>query len=110
MESKLKEQFEAILKALIEDDIIRNGFDSESNYTFTTPEVFHALEKAYKLDREEWISVGDRLPDREGYYLTWVNGFSRPLELYWNGNCFATTDRSCIGITHYHHLPNPPHP
>lgn len=58
----------------------------------------------------EWISVKDRLPEESSYYLTWVKGFSRPIELYFNieTGSFATTDRSIINITDWQPLPKPP--
>jgi len=54
-----------------------------------------------------WVRVGDGFPKTVGYYLTWTAGFSRPLELYFDGH-FMTTDRSSVGITHWQPLPSPP--
>ena len=72
----------------------------------------------------EWISVKDRLPEEEDYYLTWVidNGASyyfevqkfdkmpRTLkEMY--GNCITHWEKSLWDdriVTHWMKLPNPP--
>lgn len=40
---EMKPQFEAILKELIVNNYLRENFTSESNKTFTTPEVLDAM-------------------------------------------------------------------
>jgi len=68
-------------------------------------------EENERLRKEnEWTSVEDRLPEASSYYLTWQNGFSRPVELYWglDDPCFRTIDRHKINVTHWRPLPSPP--
>lgn len=61
-------------------------------------------------DGDRWVPVSDRLPEESFYYHTWVKGFSRPVELYFDiqDRHFRTTDRSIIHITHWQPLPPPP--
>lgn len=109
MNEELKSKFEEILNKQFEPNsetplwaCIALSSDKDA--------YFNAMQAAYNFAKtNEWVSVAERLPETEGYYLTWVNGFSRPIELYFGENkCFATADRSKVNVTHWQPLPTPP--
>lgn len=64
----------------------------------------HNLEQ--ELKKYEWVSVKDRLPEKDGFYLAWYtfkgNGHTRDIFYY---NCGSPMPSA---ITHWMALPEPP--
>lgn len=63
---------------------------------------------------QEWISVKDRLPDKQGNYLTYDMRY-RDIEIYyymgcgeWDHHRNGITDAEGHGFTHWMPLPQPP--
>ena len=63
--------------------------------------------------KQEWISVEERLPDKDGEYLTWdgliyfLIWFNASLGL-WNVSESGDTSSAIRGVTHWMPLPEPP--
>lgn len=95
------------------DDIVTNGIDLNTT-------VFVSLESlevvASVLERMQWISVKDRLPNNKGCYLLtvkhWFDGEPVVREAYWNGeDWFSCDDRRykiTPRVTHWMPLPEKP--
>lgn len=71
-------------------------------------EALDAMREYGDQFKPKWISVDKEHPENEGYYQTWVGGFSRPIELYYSEGSFKTTDRHKINVTHWMPLPEKP--
>lgn len=95
------------------DDIITSGINLGAG-DFVDLE---ALEVAARvLEKMQWISVKDRLPNNKGCYLLtvkhWFDGETVVREAYWNGEDWLSCDdrryKITPRVTHWMPLPEPP--
>lgn len=80
---------------------------------FTKNAVMIAMHSAYQLDRSEWVSVEDKLPEDEttdvlfynsGYKLCVIGRlYDRKLKIFWDTSADTHTQ-----VTHWQPLPQPP--
>lgn len=71
---------------------------------------FKIEEMAEDLAQPQWISVSERLPEKEGYYLIWLDDGFFEVVHYWNGywNAFShCTKNSLEGVIAWMPTPGP---
>ena len=57
---------------------------------------------------DKWISVKDRLPDRDGWYLVMIKWADEATTLYFSDDYWRDIEDEIYSVTHWMPLPMPP--